>query len=455
MSSTPAKHRILVAEDVRAISARMVHALEALGFEVAVARDGEECLAMVGESKPDLLVLDLMMPRLGGMAVLERLRADPATRDLGVIVCTAKDFGIEMKRATELGAAGFIVKPFAIETLEEKVLDFFSPQDGTKTKPPPRAGSRPATSSSAGPGDRPAVYRPDVDRSRPRVVLWGTRGSIPVSGPKYVRHGGNTSCMEFIRGDQRLVFDAGSGIRELAGTLARDCPRRLHLFITHTHWDHIQGFPFFTPIYRPDCEIIIYGERGFGKDPEALLGGQLDRDYFPIEREDLRAKLDFRFLTDDPIEIDGIRVSRDFTLHPGATVAFRIDCPEGSVAYVPDNEFLRGYLGSPEQIGPESEDVIPQEPLIRFLDGVDVLLHEAQYTADEYPHRIGWGHSNLSNACTLAKLARVKKWIVIHHDPAHDDAFLEEKLNVTRRIMRDIGHPIEVVHGHDGMVEYL
>jgi phosphoribosyl 1,2-cyclic phosphodiesterase len=299
------------------------------------------------------------------------------------------------------------------------------------------------------------MYAPLLDTERARVMLWGTRGSIPVSGARYVRHGGNTSCMEYSCGKDQLVFDAGSGIREAGNALLARGPRHLHLFITHTHWDHIQGFPFFTPIYIPGYEITIYGERGFGKNYESLLSGQLDRDYFPIQREDLRAKLNFRFLDDHPIHIGDIKITREFTHHPGATVAFKIEHLGRKIAYVPDNEFLQGYIGPPGEITRYSDAVVPQEPLLEFLSGMDLMLHEAQYLAPEYSKKIGWGHSNLANACVLAKLASVKKWIVIHHDPMHDDAFLDDKLKLTRQILREIDLAIPVLHGHDGMVEYI
>jgi len=442
MPESTARPRILVAEDVRAISMRMTHVLQGRGYEVEVAGDGEECLALIAAHKPDLVILDLMMPRLNGMEVLKRLRANPATRDLAVVVCTAKDFSTEMKQVKELGIADVIIKPFDHETLAHKVDRCFN-----------RPGSS-AVAASSGPAST-EMYAPALDTERARVVLWGTRGSIPVSGARYVRHGGSTSCMEYACGNDHLFFDAGSGIREAGNALLAGGPRHLHLFITHTHWDHIQGFPFFTPIYVPGYEITIYGERGFGKNYESLLSGQLDRDYFPIQREDLRAKLSFRFLDDEPVVIGDIRVSREFTHHPGATVGFKIEHLGRKIAYVPDNEFLHGYLGSPQGIERSSDLVVPQEPLVEFLSGMDLLLHEAQYLAPEYVKKIGWGHSNLANACVLARLAAVKKWIVIHHDPVHDDNFLENKLKLTRQILDEIDCPCAVLHGHDGMVEYL
>ena len=444
MPAPPPKPRVLVAEDVRAISMRITHVLQSRGYQVEVATNGEECLVLIAAHKPDLVILDLMMPRLNGMEVLKRLRASESTKDLPVIICTAKDFSTEMKQVKELGIADVIIKPFDHDTLAEKVDRCC------------RGACDVASRAEASPSPAPApMYAPTLEAARARIVLWGTRGSIPVSGPRYVKHGGNTSCMEYACGSDHIIFDAGSGVREAAEALLSGGPRHLHLFITHTHWDHIQGFPFFTPIYIPGYEITIYGERGFGKNYESLLSGQLDRDYFPIQREDLRAKLNFRFLDDEPIMVGDIKITREFTHHPGATVAFKIEHQGRKIAYVPDNEFLHGYLGPPQAVWRNHELVIPQEPMVEFLSGMDLMLHEAQYLAPEYSKKIGWGHSNLANACVLAKLAAVKKWIVIHHDPGHDDNFLDNKLNLTRQILHEIGCTAEVEHGHDGMTEYL
>lgn len=439
----PTPKRILIAEDVRAISLRISHALESLGYQVDVARDGEECLARVSFFKPDLLVLDLMMPKLHGVDVLKELRAEESTRNLPVIICTAKDFSTELKHVRDLDVLDVIIKPFDPETLVRKVQEFFTgscdyPAAATATPPP-----------------APPHYSPVLDMTRPHIRLWGTRGSIPVSGPRYAQHGGNTSCMEYAFGDTRIMFDAGSGLREAGLSFLPGGPRKIHLFITHTHWDHIQGFPFFTPIYIPGYEITIYGERGFGKNFETLLSGQLDRDYFPIQREDLRAKINFVFLDDEPVQIGDVKVTREFTHHPGATVCFKIEHNGKRIAYVPDNEFLQGYVGDPRDIHRGSEMVMPHEPLIRFLDDVDVLLHEAQYPPDEYPRRIGWGHSNLASACALVKMTRVRKWILLHHDPGHDDVYLHQKLLLTWQILRELDHYVPVAHSYDGMIEFL
>ncbi len=433
--------RILIAEDVRAISLRISHALESRGYAVECAQDGEECLARIESFKPELLVLDLMMPKLTGMDVLKRLRANADTQDLPVIISTAKDFSTELKFVRALGVLDVIIKPFDPELLVRKADAFFS-------------GTWPAE-EQAKPGEAGPKYVPVLDTTRPHIRLWGTRGSIPVSGPRYAQHGGNTSCMEYAFGQERILFDAGSGLREAGMSFLSGGPRHIHLFITHTHWDHIQGFPFFLPIYVPGYEITIYGERGFGKNLEALLCGQLDRDYFPVEREDLKAKLNFVFLDDNPVEVAGARITREFTHHPGATVAFKIEHHGKKVAYVPDNEFLQGYTGPPADLVRGNPIVDPHQPLLDFLQGVDVLLHEAQYRPDEYPNRIGWGHSNLANACALARITGVAKWIIIHHDPNHDDTTLHSKLSLTWQILSDLNHFVPTQHGYDGMLDFV
>ena len=439
---TPPK-KILLAEDVRALSMRLSHALESHGYIVCVAEDGEECLEQMEIFKPDLLVLDLIMPKMNGLEVLRHLRAQQSTQHMPVIVCTAKDYSTELKHIQQTGPVDVLIKPFDPELLLEKLSQYF--HDAATTKGVTHRSHLPVAAEQ---------YAPVLDTKRPHVKLWGTRGSIPVSGARYAQHGGNTTCFEYNTGKERILFDAGSGLRDAGQSFLAGGPCHIHLFITHTHWDHIQGFPFFTPIYVPGFEITVYGERGFGKNIESLLCGQMDRDYFPIQREDLRAKINFVFLDDAPVKIGEVTVTREFTQHPGATVGFKVTHDGWSVAFVPDNEFLQGYTGSPGLLTRDSNIVVPYEPMLAFLDGVDLLVHEAQYLPTDYPKRIGWGHSNLATACALTKLVAAKKWIVVHHDPDHDDAALQAKLNLTCQILREVGHPIHLVHGFDGMTEY-
>lgn len=298
-------------------------------------------------------------------------------------------------------------------------------------------------------------FKPELDTSRGVVRLWGARGSTPTPGARFLRHGGQTSCMSVTYEGAHYVFDAGSGLRDLGMDLMAGTERTVNLFVTHTHWDHIQGFPFFIPAYVPGFDITIWGAEGFGKDLESVFRGQLDRDYFPVQMEDMSSSLQFHHLPDNPVELNGVRISWEYAQHPGATVGYKIELGGRKVAWVPDNEFLQGYTGAPEELTRDHPAVAPYRKMIDFLSDVDVLIHEAQYTNEEYPGKIGWGHCCVSNACVLMKLAKVPHWIVTHHDPGHDDAFLDRKLSMTRQMLRRIGHDMTLQHGYDGMIEIL
>lgn len=444
--STPvqSKGRILIGEDLRTLSRHMQEVLERDGYTVETAGDGEEVLRKVRTFAPDLIVLDIMMPKHHGIAVLKDLRADAATSKIGVLMCTARDTRGDTAICRELGAADVLVKPVKPATLVEKVEEFFSRRD--------RAASALGFAQAPEPD---APFHQTLADSIGRFTLWGTRGSTPAPGARFLRHGGNTSCMSIECGNDIVIFDAGTGIRELGLELMASPPRKVHLFITHTHWDHIQGFPFFTPAYVPGFELVIYGAEGFGKPLRNLFRGQLDRDYFPVQMEDMNSQIDFCNLNGGPIEAGTARVHWEFAQHPGATVGYKIEVAGRKIAWMPDNEFLQGYAGRPEQITRDHPLVAGYEKMIAFLADADVVIHEAQYTPEEYPCKMGWGHSSVANAALLMKLAGVQRWIVTHHDPMHDDAFLETKLNVTRRIFDRIRHPIQVAHGYDGLTEYF
>ncbi|MBI2504755.1 MAG: response regulator, partial [Candidatus Latescibacteria bacterium] len=278
--TAPRPRRILVAEDSRTMAAFMCRVLENAGFEIVLAHDGEECLDKARTTGPDLVILDLMMPKIHGLDVLKQLKADPPEPVPGVMVCSAKDFKTEVEQARELGAFSFLSKPFSHQELLAQVEGFFSARNPSVAHP---HSLHHATEG---------VFRPQLRSAHGMFRLWGTRGSIPVSGPGFVRHGGNTSSMEVGHQEDRILFDAGSGIRDLGLSLLAGPPCHLHLFITHTHWDHIQGFPFFAPAFTPGFEITLYAPPNTDKDLESIFRGQLDRAYFPVQMEDMRAHLE-------------------------------------------------------------------------------------------------------------------------------------------------------------------
>ena len=258
-----------------------------------------------------------------------------------------------------------------------------------------------------------------------RIRFWGVRGSIPSPGPDTVRYGGNTSCVsleapsiEGIAPDKAglVILDAGSGIRSLAMSLLRDkrLPIRAHLFLTHTHWDHIQGFPFFVPALIPGNHISVYGAVEGADGVGGALAGQMEHRYFPIALKQMAAKLDFQDLAHGEYTLAGLGVTVAPLFHSSVTTGYRFEIGGRSVVYLTDAEPRR------------SEDQIVVDPVMLGLaTGADLLIHDAQYTDEEYPAKIGWGHSPLGYVVDFAVAAGAKRLILFHHDPMSSDAKLD------------------------------
>lgn len=441
MSTDPKK--ILIVDDSDEMRFIMKSYITEEGYLVDTASSGEACLAKVPSFRPDIILLDIMMPGIHGFDVLKQLKSDPSTATINVIICSAKDYKPERDLAIQQGASGYLAKPFTKEELLGALNQFASQPQQTESRP-----AAPQQKSEE-------RYNLAVSSTKPFIHFWGTRGSIPVSGSSFVRHGGNTPCLEINDGNTTIIIDAGTGIRELGLKLMKEPARPLHLFIGHTHWDHIQGFPFFTPAYRPGTSLRVYGASGFGKDLKSIFSGQLDADYFPVQLEDFPSSIEFKQLTDNPVVIGKTKIHWEYVHHPGAAVGFKFNLGKKTIVYITDNEFLKGYLGAPDVGLIDKEMLARYSSLIEFIRDADVLISESQYTNAEYPQKIGWGHTMLSNGCLLCKLGNVRRWIVTHHDPMHTDEFLSEKLLQTHQILDSIEYNIPVSHAFDGLTEYF
>ena len=256
-----------------------------------------------------------------------------------------------------------------------------------------------------------------------QIRFWGVRGSIPTPGFDTARYGGNTSCVtvEAARpaagGPTELfVLDAGSGIRVLGLSLLREkrLPVCAHVLLTHTHWDHIQGFPFFAPAFIPGNEITVYGAAGSEEDLQMALAGQMLHRYFPVSLDQLGASLRFAAVQPGSCEIGPAQVTVAALNHPGKTVGYRLDVDGCSVAYVTDCE----PLGSLPDLQTDPE-------VLALARGADVLIHDAQYTDAEYATKVGWGHSPVGFVVDVALAAGVKKLVLFHHDPLRVDDQLD------------------------------
>lgn len=270
------------------------------------------------------------------------------------------------------------------------------------------------------------------------VRMWGTRGSLASSGPETAGYGGNTASVEIVHADGSiLALDAGTGIRRL-GAAIDGSVERVDILLTHLHMDHIQGLGFFAPFFRPTGEIHVWGPASATMDLRTRLSRYLSPPLFPVRLRDLDARVVLHDAPDEPVRIGGFEVVAQHVIHPGPTVGYRISGDGASVAYLPDHEPALGARDFPDEPRWTSG--------FDLAVGVDLLIHDGQYSDDERGGRIGWGHSSVSEAVTFAELALVRRLILFHHDPSHSDAVLDELTEAAR----GRGTSIEVVAGREG-----
>ena len=298
---------------------------------------------------------------------------------------------------------------------------------------------------------------PSVSASPTRLKFWGTRGSISVPGPGALRYGGNTTCVEVRADDEIIVLDAGSGIRCLGIALEKEFqsrPIKLSLLITHAHWDHIQGLPFFAPAYEKKNEICVRGYDGVDTSFGEIMAEPMRAPFFPIAMRELSATIDIKKLTEMEFCLGKVRVRARFVNHPGVCAGYRVFTSAGSIAFLPDHEpyqFL--HSAKANHMNPEEAKKTGEEErigLVKFLHGSDLLILDAQYTDAEYERHIGWGHGSVSSVVSLALDAKVRKLLLFHHDPSHDDTKVDAMIDDARRLVRDSGKELEVDAAREG-----
>lgn len=248
-----------------------------------------------------------------------------------------------------------------------------------------------------------------------KIKFWGVRGSIACASPDHIRYGGNTSCLEVFAGDNRFILDAGTGIRTLGQEFFKADVKDIHLLLTHTHWDHINGFPFFGPAYDPKRSVRIMAGHLLQHDGKIreVLSTQMHNPMFPVPLETMRSQLTFEdFNAGETFELyPGTTIKTAPLNHPNGATGYRIEHGGKAIVYVTDTEHVPGK---------------PDQNILALIEGADAVIYDSTYTEQEFPNRIGWGHSTWNEGVNLCKAAGAKRLAIFHHDPDHNDDFMDK-----------------------------
>jgi phosphoribosyl 1,2-cyclic phosphodiesterase/CheY-like chemotaxis protein len=399
--------RVYIVED-NALQADIAKALlEKSGHIVTVNGSSEAALHDIPCVRPDCVVIDIMLPGIDGYELCRQLRARDDLAGTKLVMMSTKAFPFDRKRAAELGADGYFVKPL-----------------------------------------HPTTFVPQLERlvaGTLTMTFWGVRGTLPVCRADSHRYGGNTLCVSLTFPDDRLViFDAGTGIKALSDALMAAGRTRIRgtIFISHPHWDHINTLPFFAPFYTAGNHFEICGPSHGGVTMRDLIAAQMDGVYFPITTREFAASLHYRDLGEGRFDVGGLQLRTLLLNHPGNCLGYRIQLGDRAICYVTDNEL---YPPGSEFY---SEEYV--ERLVDFVRDADHLVTDCTYLDEEYARKAMFGHSAVSRVADLAARARVKSLYLVHHDPDHTDATIDTKLARCQERLAAQGAPTRALAPADG-----
>jgi phosphoribosyl 1,2-cyclic phosphodiesterase len=273
------------------------------------------------------------------------------------------------------------------------------------------------------------------------VDFWGVRGSVPSPGPTTNRYGGNTSCVSITVDNKILILDAGTGIRNLGGAIIGQPELEIFVVVTHSHWDHIQGFPFFTPIYQPDRPVHMFPTLHKKNVVLSSLIDQMDGAHFPITPDQVPSN--FNFVTENPLEFlesNGFHMELVPMNHPGKAFGYKIKIDDKTICYITDNE-----------IDPPYEKSIELDVLTEKCRNADILIHDAQYIEADMPLKHGWGHSLISQVTKLGESAEVKNLVYYHHDPERSDDDIDAELETASKTLKEHGSSVRPYFAYEGL----
>lgn len=393
--------KFYIVDDDPDILALLRSVLEKAGHTVVSSDSSQQALKEIPGVRPDCVITDLMMPVMDGFELCRELRRRPEIESMKIIVLSAKSYDFDRRRARELGADGYIVKPINPATLLASIDEFVS--------------------------------------KHMVVTYWGVRGTLPVPGPSTLKRGGNTSCVSIeVGGEPLYIFDCGTGIKQLSDQIMASGTQRFSakIFISHTHWDHINTVPFFAPLYIRGNQVEIYGPYQGDLTIARAIAAQMEGVYFPVTIREFGAHVVFRDLREETLDFGTVKIETLLLKHPGSCLGYKVTCHGRSACYITDNEL---YLPSDPR-----RDQRYLERLTDFVRGTDVLITDTTYRDHEYPSKVDWGHSCVSEVADLAVRADVKRLHLFHHDPDQSDDDIDRKLDETRAHVARLGGSVEV-----------
>lgn len=404
--------KFLIVDDNEDIIQVVKVLLESADHQVEVRQSSKKALQDAAGIHPDVIILDLMMPEMDGFELCKQLREKTELADAKIIILSGKSYDFDKRRARQLGADGYMMKPIKPESFLDELNAILS--------------------------------------KGMTLTYWGTRGTLPVPGPDSLRYGGNTSCISIeTEGEPLLIFDAGSGIKKLSNHLMANRKGRLtaKILITHPHWDHINALPFFTPLYIQGNEIEIMGSRHGDANTYQTISAQMDYVYFPVTIREFGARVFFRDLGEESFDIGNFRIDTLLLSHPGNCLGYRVSHEGRSVCYITDNEIFPKDSSS---YNPEFNS-----RLAEFVRGTDILIADTTYLDQEYPSKVGWGHSCVREVVELADRAQVKSLHLFHHDPDQDDDAIDRKLSQAREHLSRMESAVDCICPAEGSQHML